>query len=242
MQAVFLLIGKTSALTMNIAGVIKDWMLIFCSYYLFGAPVTAINLLGYVFCCSGVNFPAALLSTWAPSPRLGRWHGMPCSCCNLACNLPHARMHVGRRAGAVMLVGQTGMGRGEHGVACLPAAGGDLQLHEAAADQGQGRAEHRQGRGEDGRGWVSRHVPACALSWPHGARPDVCVNMPHAGAAEQQPLLNGNMHATTKSVTSDGPPVATSTFAAFRCQSLLSVHSLLSAVVLLGAGSRDGNL
>ena len=27
--AVFLLIGKTSALTMNIAGVIKDWMLIF---------------------------------------------------------------------------------------------------------------------------------------------------------------------------------------------------------------------
>lgn len=49
--AVFLLIGKTSALTMNIAGVIKDWMLIFFSYYLFKAPVTALNLLGYVFCC-----------------------------------------------------------------------------------------------------------------------------------------------------------------------------------------------
>ena len=30
--AVFLLIGKTSALTMNIAGVIKDWALIFFSY------------------------------------------------------------------------------------------------------------------------------------------------------------------------------------------------------------------
>lgn len=55
LQAVFLLIGKTSALTMNIAGVIKDWMLIFFSYYIFGAPVTAINLLGYVFCCSGVS-------------------------------------------------------------------------------------------------------------------------------------------------------------------------------------------
>ena len=27
-MAVFLLIGKTSALTMNIAGVVKDWMLI----------------------------------------------------------------------------------------------------------------------------------------------------------------------------------------------------------------------
>ena len=54
-QAVFLLIGKTSALTMNIAGVIKDWMLIFFSFYLFKAPVTAVNLLGYVFCCSGVS-------------------------------------------------------------------------------------------------------------------------------------------------------------------------------------------
>ncbi len=53
-QAVFLLIGKTSALTMNIAGVIKDWLLIFFSYYLFGAPVTALNLLGYAFCCTGV--------------------------------------------------------------------------------------------------------------------------------------------------------------------------------------------
>ena len=27
-MAVFLLIGKTSALTMNIAGVVKDWLLI----------------------------------------------------------------------------------------------------------------------------------------------------------------------------------------------------------------------
>ena len=50
----FLLIGKTSALTMNIAGVIKDWLLIFCSYYLVRAPVTALNLLGYAFCCAGV--------------------------------------------------------------------------------------------------------------------------------------------------------------------------------------------
>lgn len=52
--AVFLLIGKTSALTMNIAGVIKDWMLIFFSFTLFHAPVTALNLAGYAFCCSGV--------------------------------------------------------------------------------------------------------------------------------------------------------------------------------------------
>jgi hypothetical protein len=52
--AVFLLIGKTSALTMNIAGVIKDWGLIFASFHLFGAPVTRLNLFGYAFCCAGV--------------------------------------------------------------------------------------------------------------------------------------------------------------------------------------------
>ncbi|GMH44114.1 hypothetical protein BSKO_12048 [Bryopsis sp. KO-2023] len=52
--AVFLLIGKTSALTMNIAGVVKDWLLIFFSYSVFKAPVTFLNLFGYVFCCSGV--------------------------------------------------------------------------------------------------------------------------------------------------------------------------------------------
>jgi uncharacterized membrane protein len=52
--AVFLLIGKTSALTMNIAGVIKDWMLIFFSYSVFKAPLSTLNLAGYVFCCSGV--------------------------------------------------------------------------------------------------------------------------------------------------------------------------------------------
>lgn len=39
---------------MNIAGVIKDWMLIFFSFYLFKAPVTALNLAGYAFCCTGV--------------------------------------------------------------------------------------------------------------------------------------------------------------------------------------------
>jgi EamA domain-containing membrane protein RarD len=53
--AVFLLIGKTSALTMNIAGVIKDWMLIFFSFSEFKAPVTELNLFGYVFCCTGVG-------------------------------------------------------------------------------------------------------------------------------------------------------------------------------------------
>ena len=34
-MAVFLLIGKTSALTMNIAGVVKDWILILLSYLMY---------------------------------------------------------------------------------------------------------------------------------------------------------------------------------------------------------------
>ena len=38
-QAVFLLIGTTSALTINIAGVVKDWALIGLSMRLFGAQV-----------------------------------------------------------------------------------------------------------------------------------------------------------------------------------------------------------
>jgi len=54
--AVFLLIGKTSALTMNIAGVIKDWMLIGWSQYLFKAPVTGLQLIGYTVAFLGVGF------------------------------------------------------------------------------------------------------------------------------------------------------------------------------------------
>ena len=52
--AVFMLIGKTSALTMNIAGVVKDWLLIWFSFSVFQAPVTMLNLTGYIFCCAGV--------------------------------------------------------------------------------------------------------------------------------------------------------------------------------------------
>ncbi len=34
--AVFLLIGRSSALTMNVAGVLKDWLLILLSVIMFG--------------------------------------------------------------------------------------------------------------------------------------------------------------------------------------------------------------
>lgn len=53
-MSVFLLIGKTSALTMNIAGVIKDWMLIGLSVAIFKAAVTSINLGGYLLAFLGV--------------------------------------------------------------------------------------------------------------------------------------------------------------------------------------------
>ncbi|GAB4819493.1 hypothetical protein N2152v2_006539 [Parachlorella kessleri] len=46
-MAVFLLIGKTSALTMNIAGVAKDWMLIGLSVWIYKSAVTQLNLFGY---------------------------------------------------------------------------------------------------------------------------------------------------------------------------------------------------
>jgi hypothetical protein len=45
--AVFLLIGKSSALTMNIAGVVKDWLLIYLSWVLFAGPISGLNLFGY---------------------------------------------------------------------------------------------------------------------------------------------------------------------------------------------------
>jgi hypothetical protein len=74
LQAVFLLIGKTSALTMNIAGVIKDWMLIFFSFSLFHAPVTRLNLTGYAFCCSGGSLCQAAL--FLPPTRGTTWWHM----------------------------------------------------------------------------------------------------------------------------------------------------------------------
>ncbi|KAK9834440.1 hypothetical protein WJX74_001775 [Apatococcus lobatus] len=53
-MAVFLLIGKTSALTMNIAGVVKDWLLIGLSVALFHSAVSGLNLFGYLIAFLGV--------------------------------------------------------------------------------------------------------------------------------------------------------------------------------------------
>eukprot|EP00798_Chlamydomonas_sp_ICE-L_P001689 gene1689-33086_t len=55
-MSVFLLIGKTSALTMNVAGVIKDWLLIGLSVLMFGTPVTGIQLAGYGLAFLGVCY------------------------------------------------------------------------------------------------------------------------------------------------------------------------------------------
>ncbi|GMH27320.1 hypothetical protein Nepgr_029163 [Nepenthes gracilis] len=54
--AVFLLVGKTSALTMNVAGVVKDWLLIAFSWSVIKDTVTAINLLGYGLAFLGVAY------------------------------------------------------------------------------------------------------------------------------------------------------------------------------------------
>ncbi|CAK9312833.1 unnamed protein product [Citrullus colocynthis] len=54
--AVFLLVGKTSALTMNVAGVVKDWLLIAFSWSVIKDTVTAINLFGYGLAFLGVAY------------------------------------------------------------------------------------------------------------------------------------------------------------------------------------------
>ncbi|KAL9676404.1 hypothetical protein QQ045_004618 [Rhodiola kirilowii] len=54
--AVFLLVGKTSALTMNVAGVVKDWLLIAFSWSVIKDTVTPINLFGYFLAFLGVVY------------------------------------------------------------------------------------------------------------------------------------------------------------------------------------------
>ncbi|XP_010931549.1 probable sugar phosphate/phosphate translocator At4g32390 [Elaeis guineensis] len=54
--AVFLLVGKTSALTMNVAGVVKDWLLITFSWSVIRDTVTAVNLIGYAIAFLGVAY------------------------------------------------------------------------------------------------------------------------------------------------------------------------------------------
>uniref|UniRef100_A0A7R9Z8N2 Sugar phosphate transporter domain-containing protein n=1 Tax=Chlamydomonas euryale TaxID=1486919 RepID=A0A7R9Z8N2_9CHLO len=53
-MAVFLLIGKSSALTMNVAGVIKDWLLILLSVMMYASPVSGLQLGGYALAFGGV--------------------------------------------------------------------------------------------------------------------------------------------------------------------------------------------
>jgi hypothetical protein len=54
--SVYLLIGETSALTMNVAGVIKEWILIFLSSLLFDAPISAMQLWGYFLAFAAVCY------------------------------------------------------------------------------------------------------------------------------------------------------------------------------------------
>ncbi|KAF8042746.1 hypothetical protein BT93_A1161 [Corymbia citriodora subsp. variegata] len=54
--AVFLLVGKTSALTMNVAGVVKDWLLIAFSWSVIKDTVTPVNLFGYGIAFLGVAY------------------------------------------------------------------------------------------------------------------------------------------------------------------------------------------
>mmetsp|Transcript_19680 Transcript_19680/g.63969 ORF Transcript_19680/g.63969 Transcript_19680/m.63969 type:complete len:344 (+) Transcript_19680:168-1199(+) len=54
--AVYVLIKRTSALTMNVAGVVKDWILIGLSSVLFLAPIASLSLYGYLLAFAGVCY------------------------------------------------------------------------------------------------------------------------------------------------------------------------------------------
>lgn len=54
--ASFLLLGRTSALTMNVCGVIKDWILIGLSMVIFHSHVSNVNLIGYTIAFLGVSW------------------------------------------------------------------------------------------------------------------------------------------------------------------------------------------
>ena len=54
--SVFLVIGATSALTMNIAGVVKDWLLISLSFLVFKDPISYTTLGGYGIAFTGVFY------------------------------------------------------------------------------------------------------------------------------------------------------------------------------------------
>jgi hypothetical protein len=54
--ASFLLLGRTSALTMNVCGVIKDWILIGLSVLIFQSHVSSVNLIGYIIAFLGVTW------------------------------------------------------------------------------------------------------------------------------------------------------------------------------------------
>jgi hypothetical protein len=75
-MAVFFLIGKTSALSMNIAGVVKDWMLIGLSVLIFHSAVSSLNLFGYIIaflavCWYNYQKLQAMKGSSPPSPPRG---------------------------------------------------------------------------------------------------------------------------------------------------------------------------
>lgn len=53
--AVFLIVGKTSALTMNVSGVIKDWIIITFSVVVFNSILTVLNVIGFTIAFLGVG-------------------------------------------------------------------------------------------------------------------------------------------------------------------------------------------
>lgn len=72
--ASFLLIGNTSALTLQLAGVVKDWLLIVMSAAVFRHALTPLNLGGYGVAFAGA-YPGELGGAAALPPAHAAWGG-----------------------------------------------------------------------------------------------------------------------------------------------------------------------
>jgi hypothetical protein len=84
--AVYLLIGKTSALTMNVASVLKDWVCITVSNFFFFEPTTGLQLVGYgigVLAVSYYNYSKYKVRRLAGTKAQDQRRGLSCrnECC-----------------------------------------------------------------------------------------------------------------------------------------------------------------
>lgn len=98
--SVFLVITHTSALTIRVAGVVKDWVVVLVSAVLFAdTKLTIINLIGYgigkyMFLFDLLNFLLISYSLYR------KFHGISCKCHSVLLHIPLSRTIISLVLGA----------------------------------------------------------------------------------------------------------------------------------------------